>query len=303
MNARFKKYLKRGAVGVLIVAFGAIVVNNVANGATSAPVSITSVPVNSVGTLQLKDKAVTYNKLGMGSVWQGNVASPVWALISNSAPNSIPESALVPALRAKVNKLQIPGPQGPAGPAGPAGTAGADALLSVSKTINLTNRDDTATDGSVWAKDTLNRSFDVTRQHAAEASKCGATAVKCWYYTATIGDTGFFKTVDGAVTPNDSSKNISGIVNGTVLGVAEVEFYATSNTPDPSKVDATIAGGTSTTNMVKLFFDAGVTFGGLKLTDFSWTYDDTDPNQCNLHVQSMFGGNTGNITGTNQCTS
>jgi hypothetical protein len=202
---------------------------------------------------------------------------------------SIAEADLSQGVKDKLNKVGAPG------------KGGTDALLSVTKLINLSNRNDTATDGSVWAKDNLMRTLSVTRQHAAEADKCGAGAVKCWFYSGTIGDNGTFTTVDGAVSPN-ANKPINGTVNGSVVGVAEVEFYASSDTPDPMKVDATIAGSTSTGDMVKLFF-AGTTtkFSTVKMTDYRWTYAATAPNTCETHTQAMVGGNTGDITGVNAC--
>jgi hypothetical protein len=83
--------------------------------------------------------------------------------------------------------------------------------------------------------------------------------------------------------------------------VAEVEFYASGDAPDPMKVDATIAGSTSTGDMVKLFFGGDTKISTVKMTDFRWTYAATAPNTCETHTQAMVGGNTGDITGVNAC--
>jgi len=114
-------------LGVAVLAMG-LSLGGGANAATTA-----DAPANSVGNAALKDGAVSSSKvydgtlqyadLAPGIIWQGSIAAPVWGLISNSAPNSIPEGALNQALRDKVNK---PGTVGPAGPMGPVGPQGGD---------------------------------------------------------------------------------------------------------------------------------------------------------------------------------
>jgi hypothetical protein len=191
------------------------------------------------------------------------------------------------------------GPAGPEGPAGPAGPGGADGLLTVTADTMVTARPDTATDGSVWANDSMTRTVTITRQHATEASKCGAGAVKCWYYTGTISDNGTFTTVTGAHGPN-STTPINGTVNGTVVGVYEIELNADSDAPNPMNVDSTVTGASPTTgNWARMFFEAGTKFSATNGTDYTWVYN--APDTCEVHTQAMSGGNTGDIIGLNRC--
>jgi hypothetical protein len=166
----------------------------------------------------------------------------------------------------------------------------------------VTGRDDTATDGTVWAKDTLTRTVTVNRQSAAEADKCGTGAVKCFFYTATLKDNGTFATVADAHSPNTPNTPINGQLSGTIDGVYELEFYASSGAPDPSLVDKIVTGtpaGYETGNWVKNFFPDDTKFSAIGGIDYKWVY--TAPTTCEEHIQAT-AGNTGNITGVNACT-
>lgn len=181
---------------------------------------------------------------------------------------------------------------------GTPGTDGKDAILTVTADTMVTGRDDTATDASVWAKDAMTRTLTVVRQSAAEASKCGAGAVKCWFYTGTIKDNGTFTTVAGAHGPN-SATPINGIVQGTVNGVYEIEFYASSDAPNSTNVDATVTGNSpSTSNWMKMAFPAGTQFAGFNGVDYKWSY--AAAATCENHVQQT-SGNSGDILGVNHC--
>lgn len=189
------------------------------------------------------------------------------------------------------------GPAGPAGAQGPAGPAGASGIVSVTAVTNLTNRADSGDHGD-WAVDTLTRSSTVTRQHAAPASKCSATAVKCWFYTGSIADTGSFTTDPGAASP-EAGVTISGTVMGSINGEDQFEFYATSDSPDPSLVPTSSDGNTlSTSNWMGLFFADSVTVNTTNELGWSWTY--TAPNTCETWVDAA-SGETGDITGVNAC--
>jgi hypothetical protein len=218
-----------------------------------------------------------------------------------SAPNgSITEASLNAALKIKVNQLAVAGPQGPAGavgPQGPAGPAGASAILSVTADTMVSNRNDTATDGTVWAKDTMTRTLTVVRQHATKATDCGAGAVKCWFYTGTIKDNGTFTTVAGAHGPN-STTPINGTVNGTVNGVYEIEFNATSDLPNSTTVPSVVTGSSPTTSdWMKQAFPAGTLFYGFNGVKYTWAY--FAPVTGENHVQTNT-GNTGDILGVCQ---
>lgn len=186
----------------------------------------------------------------------------------------------------------------PAAVAALKGANGADAILPVTADTMVTGRPDTATDGTVWAKDSMTRTLTVVRQHATKASDCGAGAVKCWYYTGTIRDNGTFTTVAGAHGPN-SVTPISGIVEGTVNGVYEIEFNATSDKPNPALVDSTVTGSSpSTSDWMKMAFPAGTQFAGFTGVDYTWVYK--APKTCEVHTQAT-AANTGDILGVNKC--
>lgn len=216
----------------------------------------------------------------------------VWPLCPRSVgnpqlvDNAVTENKLSAAVRAKLNAAGTPGQNGK------------DAILTVTADTMVTGRDDTATDASVWAKDAMTRTLTVVRQSAAEASKCGAGAVKCWFYTGTIKDNGTFQTVAGAHGPN-STTPINGIVQGTVNGVYEIEFYANSDVPNSSNVDSTVTGNSpSTSNWMKMAFPAGTQFDGFHGVDYKWSY--AAAATCENHVQQT-SGNTGDILGVNHC--
>jgi hypothetical protein len=303
MQNRTKKWLKRA--GIAAAGIGLIVGVGVWNAAQSnavLPVKVTAVPVipsdNSVNTYKIKDKTIggwdmldnTIPWSKFGSDFRGEIRSfQAKSDAATKAANAAAAAAAAADAKAQ-QALDKPGTPG---------TPGADAILTVTADTMVTGRDDTATDGSVWAKDSMTRTLTVVRQHAAEAAKCGAGAVKCWFYTGTIKDNGTFTTLDGAHGPN-STTPISGIVNGTVNGVYEIEFYANSDVPNSTHVDSTVTGSSpSTSNWMKLAFPTGTQFAGFNGLDYTWVY--TAPNTCETHTQTT-AANTGDILGKNLCT-
>jgi hypothetical protein len=285
VKPRTKKYLKRGAVALIAVA--AIVGLGVAN-ANAAPVPDgASRSVSAVTYIPTTKGAVTNYNIKDGTIYCADLAPGMCEWFTGGPFNgTVHEATLDAALRAKVNAVGAPG------------APGQDALLTISADSMVTGRDDTATDASVWAKDSMTRTLTVVRQHADAASKCGPGAVKCWFYTGTIKDNGTFTTVAGAHGPN-STTPINGVVNGTVNGVYEIEFYANSDVPNSTHVDSTVSGNSPTTsNWMKLAFPAGTQFDGFTGVDYKWVY--TAPATCEVHQQST-AGNTGDILGVNAC--
>jgi hypothetical protein len=196
------------------------------------------------------------------------------------------------------------GTQGPAGPAGKDGVNGkdgTDAIVSVTALTSLTNRPDSGANGD-WAKDTLTRTVAITKQSAVPASNCGPTATTCWFYTGSLIDTGTFTTIDGAKSPGSKpAADINGSVQGSVTGGTRLEFYASSETPNPSLVQGTVdGGGYPTSTWAKQFFPANVVVTDAKLLDWSWTYTATTPNTCEKWVNAL-AGNSGDIKGVNVC--
>lgn len=201
------------------------------------------------------------------------------------------------------DKLGGPGPQGPAGPAGPAGPpgpagpAGDSDILSAVATTSVTDRNDSGHHGD-WAKDSFTRTVSVTRQHASTAAKCGGGATQCWFYTASLADSGTFTTIDGANSPQDGTA-IAGTVMGTFNGGSRIEFYANSDSPNPSIVPATVTGNAlATSDWVKEFFAADTVFSSVNLLNWAWTY--TAPNTCEQWINAV-AGDSGDITGVNAC--
>ena len=190
------------------------------------------------------------------------------------------------------------GLQGIQGPPGPAGTP-----VTATAAVSVSNRDDSGNHGN-WATDAFTRAVTVTRHSAAPAANCGPAAVKCWFYTATLADSGTFTTKTGASSP-DAGTVINGTVMGTFTGGSDIEFYASSGTPGASAVPGTLTGDSpSTTSWVKQFFPDGTLFSSPGLTDWSWTY--VAPNTCEKWVDAFdnsdgTGAGAGDITGVNAC--
>lgn len=279
---------KWGKIAVVpAVATGFVLVAGMGGWADAA----STLPVNSVGSSQIRDGSIGT------SDWYGPALTYV-----RSNPINVQYNQLSPALKAKVDAVGS-GAQGPkgdtgaTGPAGPKGEKGDSALLSVNAMSSLTNRPDSGGHGT-WATDTLTRSISITRQHAAKAAECGPTATTCWFYTGMIADNGTFTTVAGGDSP-EAGTAISGTVNGTVVGASKIEFFASSDSPNPASVDATVNGSAHPTGQwAAMFFPAGTIVTDSDLLDWAWTYQAAAT--CEKWVNAK-AGNTGDITGVNAC--
>jgi hypothetical protein len=206
------------------------------------------------------------------------------------------------------------GPQGPQGPPGPA-------VLTVTAVTTIANRDDQG-NGGAWAKDTLTRTATVTRHTAVPSVDCGSGATQCWFFTATISDSGSFMTDSGAETPNQdctepngvscSGLTISGAVSGSFSGGGTQEFYADTQVPNASLVPTSVSGDSPTAaTWYQQFFPAGTTFEltsnpNAPWTAWSWTY--SAPKTCETWTNAYNNGDgngtyaaDGNIAGINQC--
>jgi hypothetical protein len=178
--------------------------------------------------------------------------------------------------------------------AAPSGPVTANGSTAVS------GRADSGSNGN-WAVDAFTRTTSVELKAAAPVASCGSGATSCYLYEGTITDNGSFSTDANATSPaQGQSKAINGTVVGSFNGGSAVEFYASSNDPESSRLPATTSGnGESTTNWVEQFFPAGTTFGaGPNLTNWSWTY--SAPNTCETWVDAL-AGQSGNIAGVNAC--
>jgi hypothetical protein len=142
---------------------------------------------------------------------------------------------------------------------------------------SLTNRPDSGGNGN-WALDTMTRTLTIT-----ETGHNGPG----YAYTATVSDTGTFKTISGAYTPNQgppsTGKRIQGTVQGSVAGTAQYSFTASklpASSPNlgvPNSENG--APGTpaeTTSSWYEQAFPAGTTFGGTGIGNWSWTYTTGD---------------------------
>jgi Collagen triple helix repeat (20 copies) len=198
------------------------------------------------------------------------------------------------------------GPQGPAGPPGAAGSQGpAGSPFTVTASTSVSGRDDSGNNGN-WAVDAFVRTVSVTRHSAVTVADCGGGAISCYYYTASLADSGSFTTVAGAKSPNAGTA-VNGIVSGTMTGGSAIEFYASSDAPSASTVPATVTGDSpSTTDWVEQFFPAGTIFSAPSLLNWSWTYQSSGT--CEQWVDAYNNGDggqpgDGDILGVNACKS
>lgn len=190
------------------------------------------------------------------------------------------------------------GPQGATGPAGPAGPAGANATLTVSASTSLTNRVDSGGHGD-WATDTIARTATISRDHKVAATKCGAAAAECWFYTGRVNDSGTFLTITGANSPGAGTVIPGSHVAGALTGGSTFEIYASTDTPDASLVPAAFSGNAqSTSDWMTLFFPAGTLFAGKTQPSWGWTY--STQTTCEIWVNKL-GANSGDIQGINAC--
>ncbi len=191
------------------------------------------------------------------------------------------------------------GPAGPAGPQGPAGPAG-PSDLTASGVVNVTDHADSGSNGT-WADDDFARTITITRHEAADSSNCDGAAT-CYFYTGTISDNGSFTSLSGATSPaSGQSAPINGIVSGSFTGGSSFQFYDSSNALQSEPSVTSVIGGadSSDPSWPGLFFNAGTVYGYSLGNGWSWTYNDSAT--CETWVDGAT-GQSGNITGTNQCT-
>jgi len=137
----------------------------------------------------------------------------------------------------------------------------------------LISRPDSGGAGNTWANDTMTRTLTI-RLNGSTGS--GTSTV--YYYSANVKDAGKFRTVNGALTPNQSGPYVNetenGSVSGTISGSGSFSFTATS-LPNMSLVPKTVTGSAdSTGTWYELAFPAtGVTFGGAGLGNWGWHYN------------------------------
>jgi hypothetical protein len=180
---------------------------------------------------------------------------------------------------------------------GKRGRAGVSAVLSVKAVTHLSNRPDSGNTAN-WATDAITRTATVTRQARVPASNCGTAAIRCWFYTGLIGDTGSFATDPGAPSPNAGTA-IQGTVTGTVKGVDHFEFYSDAARPQAALVPKTVTGDTDHTSAwMSLFFPSSATVTTPAQLGWRWSY--VAGATCETWVDAA-SGESGDITGIDAC--
>ncbi|HEX6446542.1 MAG TPA: hypothetical protein VF053_15710 [Streptosporangiales bacterium] len=176
-------------------------------------------------------------------------------------------------------------------------------VVAVTAQTQMTNREDGGHSGT-WAHDNMLRVLAIQRHGQVDVSHCGGSeADQCWFYTATISDSGSFTTVDGAKSPRQGVA-INGIVSGTVTGVGRYEFYSTDDTPNAGLVPATEDGNVhGSATWPKLAFTDGSVYN---VTEHKYAYAYTAPKTCETWTETSANsdgqaGDAGDITGVSAC--
>jgi hypothetical protein len=145
-------------------------------------------------------------------------------------------------------------------------------------TTSLTNRPDSGGQGN-WANDAMTRTLTIK-----ETGYTGSGASTVYTYAGTVSDTGTFKTIPGAFTPNQGgtnhNKTITGIVQGSMSGGGSYTFTATSlpthernlGVPDHESGPATDGSPQTTSLWFEQAFPASTKFGSPVFDPWSWTY-------------------------------
>jgi hypothetical protein len=152
------------------------------------------------------------------------------------------------------------------------GAGGAQA--GVTAVTRIVNTGTVPGNGGNWASDSFTRTATLTGGTQASPDLCGRSSGPCFRFTASVADQGTFRTLDGALTPNQSTpgKRIEGTASGTVTGRAEFGvFYATAQ-PQVSLVPTVASNVWASTTWPLLFFPKGTTVTGLDLGPWSLTY-------------------------------
>jgi hypothetical protein len=153
----------------------------------------------------------------------------------------------------------------------------APAKTTWSKTIQISNDQDSSAQGGNWAVDKFARKISLHLVGAAAVSNCAAGSARCWQWSYKITDAGTFTTIANALGPRvgTEDQSLTGSFNG---GTQDAVFFTNRDTADPSLAPAAISSGVGTgfktsSNMPRLFFPrTGTTYVLQTLGDWGWTY-------------------------------
>ena len=164
----------------------------------------------------------------------------------------------------------------------------------------VTDRPDGGNAG-YWADDTMTRTLVITRT----GGSAGA-----YTYTATLEDQGTFRTITGALAPNQggsyAGETEKAAVTGDIIGSADFTFTA-STLPSASLVPGTendhgLVPADSTSTWYELAFPAGTVFGGPGIGAWGWYYVVLTPHD-GLQIWSDTSANGyGDLAGDGQIT-
>lgn len=157
------------------------------------------------------------------------------------------------------------------------GTAHASPVTSRTAVTTLVDRPDSGNGGD-WADDYVSRMLTITLTGIT-----GSGPSKTWHYAAYVKDNGWFYTIDGALTPNQSGPYTGQRITGTAIGLMAgyADFYFTASQPFSTRANLGLpayeAGNPATTAEQTSYwfeqaFPHGTVFGGPGIGEWSWTY-------------------------------
>ena len=167
-----------------------------------------------------------------------------------------------------------------------AGAASASAAVTrpLTAVTHITNRHDGGGNGN-WAYDTFTRILRVQylgKVTAAQIAANPALATTPYMYTASLSDTGTFKDIPGAFTPDQGGKDLGKVlkpnqVTGTMNGYGQFGVFYASHKDARGLVPSHLKGAElnalyPSSTWPELVFPAGTTFNGVSEFNFDYSY-------------------------------
>jgi hypothetical protein len=309
-----------------VIGVGGAAVLFAAVGGGVAVASSTAPPTNLYACISGKDRVVE-NAFTSASSFKGCPKGSIAVTVASGARGPAgPAGRAGPA--GPAGPQGATGPQGPAGPTGPQGPQGPPGTFeptTASGSISVTDDPDTAAvpepltypNGGIWALDNFTFDINIIRRGAADLSKCTnapAGNATCYYYTGSASIDGTFTSLGGNTVSPLGGKPMTGVVQGTINGAFDFEFYADSGSLSAVNVPATVnntgesfAAGSGDAAWYATFFPSGTKITSasgdnqVAQPDYSFTYVATSENcappQTQETMVQAYNGNTGDITG------
>ena len=163
--------------------------------------------------------------------------------------------------------------------AGTASASTAQAPKSTwTKTIQISNDQDSSSQGGNWAVDQFARKIQLHRIGAAPVTDCAAGSSQCWQWSYKITDSGTFTTIAEALAPRAGTED-QALTGQFAGGTQDAVFFTNRDSANPKLAPASISSGVGTgfktsSNMPRLFFPrTGTTYVLSTLGDWGWTYN------------------------------